>query len=88
MENLEIKLADHSDVTTIKSETVMAVQHVDENTTLFFSAGGKWVRGMEHGDLVSKETIFEKLCELPNWNEICGSVGFMNITELQEFLVH
>lgn len=52
----------------------------------YFSILGGFSSSVSSAHLARKADLFDKVCELPNWEEICGRVVFLNTTELQEII--
>lgn len=69
----------------IEDEQVVCA-HLEAGNVKYFSILGDFTDNVAVGWLGRKADVFDKVCELPNWNEICGSVVFLNVTELQEII--
>jgi hypothetical protein len=74
------------DVATIKSEKVVCVLSNEDGSFTFLNTA------LDFGEAAyaiysPKEELFDKACELPNWEEICGRVSFLTANEFSALLI-
>ncbi len=74
------------DVATIKSEKVVCVLSNENGNFSFLNTAGDFGEA-PYAIYQAKEELFDKACELPNWNEICGRVSFLTASEFSALLI-
>lgn len=73
---------------TVTSESVYAILLCEEGGFLYYTGkfGIEWTTRGDLSIFTDKATVFDKVSAEPTWDDICGSVVFLNESELREII--